>query len=67
MAEYKVLKEFRDKDTLAVHPVDSVYKTDSEERAEFLQEKGFIGEEVQRKSESKSTKKASKKSAKSED
>lgn len=67
MAEYPVLKRFQDKDTLAVHPVDSLYKTDSKERAEFLQKKGFIGEEVPSKTESKSTKKASQKTAKSEE
>lgn len=66
MAEYPVLKRFQDKDTLVVHPVDSVYKTDSKKRAEFLQKNGFIGEEAQSKSETK-PKKTSKKTSKSEE
>ncbi|MGG3800458.1 hypothetical protein [Metabacillus fastidiosus] len=44
MTKYKVLKEFRDKNTQAIHPIDSIYETDSKSRVEEL--KGFIGPEI---------------------
>lgn len=43
---YKVLKTFKDKETLEKYLVDSEYETDSEKRAVELQKQGFIGEEV---------------------
>lgn len=40
--EYKVIKQFRDKFTKAIFPVDSVYNTEDAERAQFLQENGYL-------------------------
>lgn len=44
--KYRVLKAFRDKETKVTHSVDSIYETSSKERAQFLQEKGYLGEAV---------------------
>lgn len=43
--EYLVAKAFRDKDTEKHHAKGSLYSADPE-RIEFLQEKGFLAEEV---------------------
>jgi hypothetical protein len=45
MSDYRVLKAFRDKDSKKHFSVGSLYSA-GEERIEFLQEKGFVGEEV---------------------
>lgn len=45
--DYKVIKQFRDKNTKAIFPVDSVYNTEDAERAQFLQEKGYLFAEKQ--------------------
>lgn len=45
--EYKVIKQFRDKFTKAIFPVDSVYKTEDSERAQYLQENGYLFAEKQ--------------------
>ncbi|TPE68023.1 hypothetical protein [Halalkalibacterium halodurans] len=46
MPNYKILKTFKDKFTKKRHVAGSVYKTDAQRGAE-LQEKGYLGEEVQ--------------------
>lgn len=45
--EYRVVKQFRDKFTKAIFPIDSVYKTEDAERAQFLQENGYLFAEKQ--------------------
>ena len=57
--KYKVIRKFRDKNTAKLYEVDSVYETSDKRRAEFLQKKGFIGEEIKDKKPEK--KKADKK------
>jgi hypothetical protein len=47
MKKYKVLAAFVDKFTKKYHAEGTIYETDNEERAEELQNKGFLGEEVQ--------------------
>ncbi|PIH58278.1 hypothetical protein [Paenibacillus sp. LK1] len=42
--KYPVLEVFRDKDTKKKYPVDSVYETDNQDRADFLREFGYLGE-----------------------
>jgi hypothetical protein len=51
MKKYKVLAAFVDKFTKKYHAVGTIYETDNEERAEELQSKGFLGEEVRKNSE----------------
>ncbi|MBT2647196.1 hypothetical protein J7E52_10755 [Bacillus sp. ISL-34] len=43
---YEVESAFIDKNTKEEYPVGSHYETDSEDRAEFLQKKGFLGSEI---------------------
>lgn len=46
MPNYEVLTIFKDKNTKRRYEIGSIYPTDDTERAEELQEKGFIGEQV---------------------
>ena len=50
--EYNVIKQFRDKFTKAIYPINSVYQTEDAERAQYLQENGYLFAEKQ---ESKSS------------
>lgn len=43
--ECKVIKKFQDKNTKAIYPIGSVYKSEDQERVEFLQEIGFLEKE----------------------
>ncbi|MEK4666552.1 hypothetical protein [Niallia sp. FSL R7-0271] len=51
--EYRVIKQFRDKFTKAIFPVDSVYQTEDTERAQYLQESGYLFAEKQEEKSSK--------------
>ncbi|KZR60391.1 hypothetical protein [Pseudobacillus badius] len=44
--KYQVKKAFVDKNSGEHHEQGTIYETTSASRAEFLQQKGFIGEEV---------------------
>ncbi|MED4052941.1 hypothetical protein P4654_02045 [Niallia taxi] len=45
--EFKVIKQFKDKFSKAIYPVNSVYQTEDVERAKFLQENGYLYAEKQ--------------------
>ncbi|KWW17975.1 hypothetical protein AS888_20915 [Peribacillus simplex] len=44
--KYEVESAFIDKNTKEAYAVGSHFETDSEDRAEFLQKKGFLGSEI---------------------
>ncbi|PJN90985.1 hypothetical protein [Bacillus sp. mrc49] len=44
--KYEVKSAFIDKNTKEAYAVGSHFETDSEDRAEFLQKKGFLGSEI---------------------
>lgn len=44
--KYEVESAFIDKNTDKEYAIGSHYETDSEDRAEFLQKKGFLGSEI---------------------
>jgi hypothetical protein len=46
LSNYAVKTPFRDKDTLDLFGVGDEYYTDDPERAKFLQQEGYLGEEI---------------------
>lgn len=66
MMMYLVEKDFIDKKTKKLHKADTIYRTDKEDRAKELRDKGFIGVELIVKEETEVVKeeKESKKGAK---
>jgi len=54
--KYKVVKRFRDKFSMEVYDVDSVYETNDKKRAEFLKKEGFIAPEIKEKKTKKDEK-----------
>ena len=57
MAEYKVIKDFRDKYSKKVHKANQSFESTSEERLKFLVDEGYIEKEKSSKAESKKGKK----------
>ena len=57
MAEYKVIKDFRDKHSKRVHKTNQRFESSSEERLKFLVDEGYIEKEKATKAESKKGKK----------
>ena len=57
MAEYKVIKDFRDKYSKKVHKANQSFESTSEERLKFLVDEGYIEKEKTTKAESKKGKK----------
>jgi hypothetical protein len=62
MSEYVVTEAFQDKFTKVHHPKQSAYQCEDPERVAFLQEGGFIGEQIQNEPEEKPKVKKAKKS-----
>lgn len=57
MAEYKVVKNFRDKYSKKLHYAGESFESSSEDRLKFLSDEGYIAEEKPEKVESKKGKK----------
>ena len=57
MAEYKVVKNFRDKYSKKLHHAGESFESSSEDRLKFLSDEGYIAEEKTEKVENKKGKK----------
>lgn len=57
MAEYKVVKNFRDKYSKKLHHAGESFESSSEDRLKFLTDEGYIEKEKTEKVESKKGKK----------
>lgn len=57
MAEYKVVKSFRDKYSKKVHRAGDSFESSSEDRLKFLSDEGYIEKEKAAKVENKKGKK----------
>ena len=57
MAEYKVVKNFRDKYSKKLHHAGESFESSSEDRLKFLSDEGYIEKEKIEKVESKKGKK----------
>jgi hypothetical protein len=46
MKKYPVISAFQDKNSNVHYPIGAVYETNDPERSVFLQEEGFLGEQI---------------------